>query len=330
MLKPLAEPSKVVPIDCYFLVLPGFLPLDLAGPQQVMLSANNHRQLYRIHYISLCPDVAMKGGLMLQQLMPLPVKMPQGSRLIIAGLSQTDQFLASAQGEQVVSWLKQQRAVDDLTLVTICSGALIAAKSGFLVNKRCTTHQDLIARLELIEPSAQVISDRLYVQDGKTWSSAGISSGIDMMLAMLQQDSDAQFTESIARDMVVYMRRTEGDSRLSPWMEGRNHIQRRIHLVQDAITKNPHENLSLETLAEQCHMSSRHLSRKFKEATGQSVQQYIVAIRLALAEKLLSQTQCPIEQVVEECGFNSVRNFRRAWVQKNTLSPSKYRKQYQL
>ena len=262
---------------------------------------------------------------MLQQLQPLPSQIPAGSRLIIAGLSQTDKFLASDQGAEVVKWLHQQSAID-FTLVTICSGALIAAKSGYLVDKRCTTHQDLIERLQKIESTAQVQSNRLFVQDGNIWSSAGISSGIDMMLAMLQIDSDAQFTEQVARDMVVYMRRTGMDSTLSPWMAGRNHLHRRIHQVQDHIANNPQQPLSLDQLAQHCHMSSRHLSRTFKEATGQSVQQYILAIRIALAEKLLTQTHSSIEQVVEACGFNSVRNFRRAWGHKNTISPSRYRK----
>jgi transcriptional regulator GlxA family with amidase domain len=320
-----AETQKREAIACYFLILPGFLPLDLAGPLQVMLSANNHRDLYDIHYLGANPEVAMKGGLMLQQLHPLPDQIPAGSRLIIAGLSQTDRFLSSEQGVEVVNWLSRQSAIN-FTLITICSGALIAAKSGYMFDKKCTTHQDLIERLQKIESTAQVQSNRLFVQDGNLWSSAGISSGIDMMLAILQIDSDAQFAEQIARDMVVYIRRTGMDSTLSPWMAGRNHLHRRIHQVQDHIINNPHQLLSLDQLAKHCHMSSRHLSRTFKEATGQSVQQYILAIRIALAEKLLTQTPSSIEQVVEACGFNSVRNFRRAWGHKNTISPSHYRK----
>ena len=321
------EPCANEPIACYFLVLPGFLPLDLAGPLQVMLSANNHRDIYKIHYISLSPDVTMKGGLMLQKIASLPAQLPSKSRLIIAGLSQTDHFLASDQGGEITQWLRGQHK-NDFTLVTICSGALIAAKSGCLAYKKCTTHQDLIPRLQKVDETAQVLSNRLYVEDGNVWSSAGISSGVDMMLAMLQEDSDAQFAEKVARDMVVYMRRTGMDPQLSPWMAGRNHVHKRVHQVQDYITQHPQQALSLEQLAKHCHMSSRHLSRTFKDATGQSVQQYTAAIRIALAEKLLMQSDQSMDQIVDACGFNSVRNFRRAWGQKNTLSPSLYRKQH--
>lgn len=323
------EFSVEAPQECYFLILPGFLPLDLAGPLQVMLSANNHCELYRIHYLGPCADVAMKGGLMLQQLTPLPDVLPEGSRLIIAGLSQTEQFLASEQGEMVIQWLKQQRLVKHLSLITICSGALIAAKSGFFARKQCTTHHDLLIRLADIEPGANILSDRLFVRDGNIWSSAGISSGVDMMLAVLESDSHAQLCAQVARDMVVYLRRSGLQGQANALLAGRNHLQRRIHNVQDLITRQPELPHTLAGLAEFCHMSSRNLSRTFKQATGQSVQQYITAIRLDLAEKLLRETLDSLEQIVVRCGFNSTRNFNRAWAQKYAQSPARYRKNFQ-
>ena len=312
-------------IDCYFLILPGFLPLDLAGPLQVLLTANNKRQLYNIRYLGVESAPAMKGGLLLQKLQSLPELLPANSRLIIPGLSGTDAFMQSALGIKTTHWLRQQRQVAALEVATVCSGALLAASAGWLNNRHCTTHHDLLSRLQLIEPSADIAIDRLYVQDRTLWTSAGISSGIDMFLAMLQQDSDPAYAAQVAREMVIYLRRSGDDPQLSPWLCGRNHLQQRIHNVQDIISHNPQSNLSINELAVQVNMSPRNLTRAFRQASGQSIQQYREKIKVAQAQKLLKETGTSVELVAQACGFQSSRSFRRAWSRYHTISPVSYR-----
>ncbi|EPJ46839.1 MAG: hypothetical protein OFPI_33180 [Osedax symbiont Rs2] len=312
-------------INCYFLILPGFLPLDLAGPLQVLLTANNNRQLYNIHYLGVEPSPAMKGGLLLQNLQSLPEQFPASSRLIIPGLSGTDVFMQSTLGIKTTDWLRQQRQVVGLEVATVCSGALLAASAGWLSNRHCTTHHDLLSRLQSLEPSAEIASNRLFVQDSKLWTSAGISSGIDMFLAMLQQDSDPGYAAQVAREMVIYLRRSGDDPQLSPWLCGRNHMQQRIHNVQDLISDNPQDNFSINQLAVEANMSARNLTRAFRQASGQSIAQYREKIKVAQAQKLLKETAMSVERVAQACGFQSSRSFRRAWNRYHSFPPISYR-----
>ena len=317
--------SSILPINCYFLILPGFLPLDLAGPLQVLLTANDERELYRIKYVGPELSPAMKGGLALQALEPLPELLPANSRLIIPGISKTENFLASELGRETVVWLNRQRQVECLTLATVCSGALIAAKANWLQNKNCTTHHHLLKRLKRIEPSATIEENRLFVRDENVWTSAGISSGIDLMLAFLLRDSDAAYTAEIAREMVIYLRRSGDDPQLSPWLTGRNHLHPKIHQVQDLIGKSPEVNHSIEELAIKVNMSPRNLTRQFRRFTDSSIQHYRETIRLAQAEKLLRETPASVESIAEACGFQSSRSFRRAWNRSHERSPVQFR-----
>lgn len=312
-------------LECYFLILPGVLPLDFAGPLQVLLTANDRRHLYQIHYIGPQHLLTMKGGLELANVKSLPPFLPPGSRLIIPGLSDTQSYLNSDVGISVNRWLQQQKQVQDLTVATICSGALIAARAGWLANKNCTTHHELIEGLAKIEPSALIAINRLFIRDQNIWTSAGISSGIDLFLAMLQRDSDAAFTAAIAREMVIYFRRSGDDPQFSPWLSGRNHLHGRIHQVQDLISQNPKKNYSIQELAKEVNMSSRNLTRQFRKFTELSIQNYREKIKIAQAEKLLTETPSNIELIAEACGFKSPRSFRRAWLRYHQLSPLKFR-----
>ena len=317
--------SLNLPVDCYFLILPGFLPLDLAGPLQVLVTANDDKSRYRLHYIGPAQSPVMAGGLGVTQIAPLPERLPPNSRLIIPGINQTASFLQSAVAKDLFTWLAIQRSVDNLTLVTVCSGALIAAKAGWLKHKHCTTHHDLIDQLHIIEPTAKIAENSLYITDQNVWTSAGISSGIDLMLALLENDCGSAFTARVAREMVVYFRRSGDDPQLSPWFSGRNHLHRKIHQVQDLIARAPAANDLVEQLAEKVNMSPRNLTRQFRRCTDESIQVYREKLRIGLAEKLLKETNQPIESISEACGFQSARSFRRAWSRYHKDAPISYR-----
>jgi transcriptional regulator GlxA family with amidase domain len=321
-------------IKCYFLILPGFLPLDLAGPLQVMLTANNNLELYQIDYIAMHSDesnsVNMKGGLCVTNLQNLPDILESNTRLIIPGLSNTAEFMQSPAGKKISGWLAQQKQVENLTIATICSGALLLASSGLLYKRNCTTHFSLLTRLKSIEPSAKIDENSLYVKDQNIWSSAGISSGIDMMLAMLEQDTNARFAAQVAREMVVYLRRSANDPQLSPWLAGRNHMQQKIHTAQDIICAELQQSLSVECIAKHVNMSSRNLTRVFKQSTGQSIQKYAESLKLAIAEKLLENTGASLESVAAQSGFQSVRSFRRVWDKHHLQTPINFRTNTQI
>jgi transcriptional regulator GlxA family with amidase domain len=158
-----------------------------------------------------------------------------------------------------------------------------------------------------------VLENRLYVEDGERYTSAGVTSGIDLMLHIVSQLTDDACAAAIARYLVVYLRRGGSDPQLSPWLEGRNHLHPAVHRVQDAIAANPAKKWTLRGLARIAGASSRHLTRLFQEYAGMSVTDYKNSLRVALARELLSQTSLDMERVAERAGFASTRQLRRAW-----------------
>jgi transcriptional regulator GlxA family with amidase domain len=170
-----------------------------------------------------------------------------------------------------------------------------------------------------------VLENRLYVEDRGRYTSAGITSGIDLMLHIVGKLTDHACTAAIARNMVVYLRRSGEEPQLSPWLEGRNHIHPAVHRVQDAITADPSKAWTLGGLARLAGASSRHLTRLFHEHTGMSINDYKNRLRVALAHELLTQTRYDMERVAERAGFGSTRQLRRAWGRVFESSPREAR-----
>ena len=141
--------------------------------------------------------------------------------------------------KRVETWLAQMMRNDQSTLMCVCAGSLIAAHAGLLRGRECTTHHQHIDELAALEPSAKVHANRLFVEDGRILTSAGVTSGTDLALYMIGQQLGHRVAAAVARDLVVYMRRSATDPQLSPWVMHRNHIHPAVHRVQDAITRNP-------------------------------------------------------------------------------------------
>ena len=158
-----------------------------------------------------------------------------------------------------------------------------------------------------------------------SFSSAGISTGIDLMLHIVAQLTSAQVALSCARKMVIYLRRSGSDPQISPWLSGRNHIHPAIHRVQDAIMADPASDWSVAGLSELAHLSERHLSRLFREHAGLSLIDYVNLMRVTLARDIISQTRLDLENVAARTGFASARHLRRVWSQHYSQSPSQFR-----
>jgi len=198
---------------------------------------------------------------------------------------------------------------------------LLAARAGLLDGRACTTHHESCAELAEIAPSARVLENRLYVADGTCYTSAGITTGIDLMLHLVGQLLDPACGMAIARFLVVYSRRGGADPQLSPWLEGRNHVHPAVHRVQDAVAADLTRAWTLSALARIASVSDRHLSRLFNEHVGMSIVQYVNGLRVARAQELLRKTKLDMEQVAERTGFGSARQFRRAWHRVHATPP---------
>ena len=311
-----AVPSREIPV--YVVVPPRALLLDIAGPVEVLRKANLEQAVLRfaVRYIGPSPQVGSSVGLMLAGIEPLPAILPDGALVVISGTADQplgpapDPAADAADEAAIVDWLGHAIR-PGIRLVTICSGALLAARAGLLDGHDCTTHHGTAAELARLAPQARVRHNRLYVEDGERLSSAGITAGIDLMLHLVAQLAGHGVALAVARYLVVYLRRAGGDPQLSPWLEGRNHVHPAVHRVQDAVAADPARDWSVEALAGLAGASPRNLSRLFNQHAGMSVSDYVGRLRVALARELVLGTRLDMERIAEQAGFASSRQFRR-------------------
>lgn len=322
---------RVLPI--LVVVPPRVLLLDIAGPMEVLRKANLEQAALRfdVTYVGPAPESHSSIGLGLSGLAPLPQSLPPDAMVVLSGAA--DQPLRpggqsreedAANDATIVDWLGQSVGPEH-RLVTICSGALLAARAGLLDGRECTTHHAAIADLRAIAPKALVRENRLYVEDGNTLTSAGITAGIDLMLHIVAREAGHATALAVARYLVVYMRRGGGDPQLSPWLEGRNHLHPAIHRAQDAVLADPARDWSVEELARIAATSARNLSRLFNDHTGLSVIDYVNRMRIALAREMVLGSRLDMESIAERVGFASARQFRRVWSRLHAEPPAKSR-----
>jgi transcriptional regulator GlxA family with amidase domain len=308
--------------DVYFVLSPYFMLLDLAGPAEVMQIASEHGAPIRLHMAAAVSELTSSVGLRQHQLAPLPTPLPDGALVMLIGVQDSKHNLRLPEAQAIVSWLQQEFDIKRHQLACICSGTMIAAQAGLLDGRRCTTHHELIDRLRIAAPSANVIDNQLFVEDGAIATSAGITAGIDLALHLIARDFGAELAQSVAREMVVWLRRSGQDPQLSAWLAHRNHIHPLVHKTQDLISQHAKQRWTLGELAKTVHSTPRTLTRLFQQHIGITPHDYQLAIRLALAQQLLSNPQLSIETVASEAGFGSARDFRRVWQQEHGQLPS--------
>ncbi|MRS16451.1 helix-turn-helix domain-containing protein [Enterobacteriaceae bacterium RIT691] len=297
--------------DVWFVMLPGLLSLDMTGPAETFVLAGD---AFRLHFIGPETDIPTSIGMTMGGIQPLPETLPSGSLLVLPGVCDSNHFFATPQAELVRRWLTRQQPLihnQKLTLMCVCSGSLLAAKAGLLHGVQCTTHHDVISRLKAAAPGAVVKENRIFIEDSGIWTSAGITSGIDLALHLINRLYGPERAMAVAREMVVWFRRSGDDPQLSPWLRYRNHLHPAIHRAQDALTAAPQRAWSLVEIAAQAHVTTRHLTRLFKQHLGISVRDYLEQLRLALAEQRLLQGS-GVEQAALAAGFSSARQLHRA------------------
>jgi transcriptional regulator GlxA family with amidase domain len=297
--------------DVWFVMLPGLLALDLTGPAETFVLAKG---AFRLHYIGPDAEITTSIGITMTGIAPLPETLPEGSLLVLPGVTDSANAFATPQATRVSHWLMRLQPEihrQKIQLMCVCSGALLAAKSGLMSGIHCTTHHNLIGRLKTAAPAALVKENRIFIEDQGIWTSAGITSGIDLALHLINRLCGAEVALTVAREMVVWFRRSGDDPQLSPWLRYRNHMHPAIHRVQDALTAEPQKAWPLADIAAQAHISPRHLTRLFQQHLGISVRDYLEKLRLAVAEQWLLQGR-GVEQAAMAAGFSSPRQLHRA------------------
>jgi len=221
-----------------------------------------------------------------------------------------DQQANLEKGERFFQWLKAFYPRVN-RICSVCVGAYALAEAGILDGKQATTHWEYSQQFQQRYPLVKVDTNPFFTRDTNIYTSGGVSSGIDLALAILEELKGPLFTHKVARGLVVYHRRSEDHTQESIYLDYRNHISPNIHKVQDHLIEHLSEDNSIEDLASLVAMSPRNLSRVFKEKTGTTVLEYLTLLRLEFANTMLNNPEFTIEYIASKCGFKTARQLQR-------------------
>ncbi len=295
-----------------FLILPHLHLLDLAGADQVFLEAIGYGAKIQVHYCSFTTSLHTSTTLPFGDLQHFSAISPQvGDFIFIPGADINYMHSKELAAEkQLLEWVTMayQRGAK---LCTICTGAFFLGLAGLLNGRRCTTHWKRTAELQRHYPKAKVQENILFTEEDGIYTSAGVTSGIDLALHILTQMKDDYFAFKVARELVVYNRRTGETQQQSVFLTYRNHIHTGIHLLQDWLQLNLHRPSTLLDLAEIASMSTRNLTRIFKQETGITLHDYITLLRKEKIAELLKNPNLSRKQIAEQCGLSSERQISR-------------------
>lgn len=320
-----ALPAPRLPHAVVMLVYPEIAAIDVAGPMEAFGLANYlaGRPLYALSTASVDGlPVAVTGGY--AELAPshgfASLALPIGT-LLIPG-SPTAALAA-----------RDRRLLDGLARVapqcqrvgSVCTGTYILAASGLARGRRVATHWHDTQALARLHPELEVDGEAIFVESGRVWSSAGMTTGIDLALALIERDHGRLLALAVARHLVLYLKRSGGQSQFSPQLAAQAAACPRIERVQQRIADDPAGDLSVPTLARLVAVSPRSLVRQFKAATGRTLGDHIADVRLGRARALIEEGGMSLKQVATASGLGSVANLRRVFLQRMGLSPSAYR-----
>lgn len=309
------------PIRVVFILLPGSLVLDWAGPAEALRIANQRLRAagqperFEIEFASPRPTSIGSVGVALANLASLPAQWNGPAWVVLVGLPGDFIPVDNPETQDLLHWLRGQRFEQGrLELVTVCAGALLAAHAGALAGRRVTTHHHHLDELRAAEPRCDVVANRVFVIDPPVYSSAGVTTGIDLMLHRIADVCGEPLAAQVAQTMVVAQRRGPHDPELSPFLAYRNHLHAALHRVQDAVSEQPQADWSVPRMAEVAHTSARHLTRLFVEHAGVAPLAYLRRLRLAAAQLALA-SGASVTRAAEISGFGSDTQLRRAWHQ---------------
>ncbi len=309
------------PIRVVFALLPQSLVLDWAGPAEALrianqlLVASGRPPRFELVFASPEPTSVSSVGVTLSGLQRLPQACDTPAWVVLVGLPGQTVRVDNPPARALLHWLRGLRLEPGrLELVTICAGTLLAAHAGLLAGRRATTHHHHLDELRRVEPRCEVVSNRVFVLDAPLCSSAGVTTGIDLVLHRIGEICGEALAARVAQTMVVAMRRGPQDPELSPFLAYRNHLHPALHKVQDAVSEQPQAEWTVPRMAEVAHTSPRHLTRLFVEHAGVAPLAYLRRLRLATAQLAL-QSGANVTRAAQISGFGSDTQLRRAWRQ---------------
>ncbi|MFD7611558.1 GlxA family transcriptional regulator [Streptomyces sp. NPDC059828] len=303
----------------------GVQSLDVTGPLEVFAGAGKAPGAafaYRIRTASLDgAPVRTSSGLTLVPDCALGDGGPPGT-LIVPGGEGTRHSDA-----RLIEWLRVHAPAAG-RLVSVCSGALLLAEAGLLDGHRATTHWSVCDHLARGHPQVAVDPDPIFVRDGRISTSAGVTAGIDLALALVEEDLGRDVALTVARHLVVFLRRPGNQAQFSAQLAAQTARREPLRDVQQWITEHPDDDLSVEALAARARLSPRQFARAFRAETGTTPGHYVDRVRLEHARRLLEDTDDGIEQISRACGYGTPEAMRRAFVKAIGTAPAEYRRRF--
>jgi transcriptional regulator GlxA family with amidase domain len=316
------HPSVRAPLTVTMLVFPGVRLLDVTGPAEVFASANDFGGRYRLRMVS--PDgrdVETSAGTRLSADCSVEEAL-QGSEVVLIPGGPGWEQLVKDDG-----LLDAVRALDATARCTasVCTGAFLTAAAGLLDGRRATTHWRHTSQLALRYPQVTVEPEALFVRDGRVMSSAGVSAGIDMSLALVEEHWGPEVARGAARDMVVFMQRPGGQSQFSVRTQTRDTRHEVLRRLLDAVVADPGANHTLAGMARRAGVSTRHVTRLFRDELDTTAARYVEQVRLEAAQALLENGNEPMATIARRTGFGSPESMRRAFAGQLGVTPGAFR-----
>ncbi len=306
-------------------VVPPVEELDLVGPMQVFGAANrlSGRKVYSLEIATTGRELEVQGegGLLsfLAQCWLKDVQGPIDSVLLVCGVG-----TRSVQDPVLSQWLRKI-SPQVRRLGGVCLSAFLLAEAGILSGKRATAHWKFVRELAKRYPPVKVESEPIWVKDGNIYTSAGISAGIDLALAWVEEDCGSALAHEVARELVLFLRRPGGQKQLSVSLAKQASEMKGIQELQVWIADHLEKNLSVEILAQRVAMSVRNFERVFTRETGCTPARYVSQMRVEAARRQLEDSDRSIEQIARNCGFVSADLMRRAFIRSVGTTPGRYR-----
>lgn len=324
---PRFSPNSTRTVDV--LVYPAVQLLDVAGPVQVFATANDivgkagAAQPYAVRIVAQGGHgITASAGLEFAA-DPLPPIGAALDTLLIAGGQGIE---AAAADPVLVDWVRQQ-AKQARRTASVCTGAFLLAASGILDGRRAVTHWSLCAELARRFPAVRVESDPIFVRDGQVWTSAGVTAGIDLALALVEEDLGRTVALAVARYLVVFLKRPGGQAQFSTALSLQA-ADDKFGALHDWINRHLTDDISLPVLSRQTGMSERSFSRRYAEEIGLSPGRAVEWLRVEAARRLLLESRLPIKRISQRCGFGSEETMRCSFLRLLAATPQEYRARF--
>jgi len=310
------------------LAFPNVQLLDVAGPLQVFASANERaaeRGLplpYATRVVAPQASVAATAGLSFAA-EPLPAASAPVDTLVVAG---GQGVMHAADDRELVDWLRGHAAAAR-RVTSVCTGAFLLGAAGILNGRRAVTHWEYCDRLAKQYPLIEVDPDPIFIKNKEVWTSAGVTAGIDLALALVEEDLGRSLALAVARHLVVFLKRPGGQAQFSTALTLQSSDDR-FAALHDWIGAHLDGDLSLSLLAAQAGMSERSFGRRYLEATGMTPARSVERLRVEAARQLLTETAMPVKRIAQRCGFGTEETMRRGFLRVQGVGPKDYRKRF--